>query len=379
MAGFNNYLGKIDCDGLRQWLTEHHDTEKECWVIIKRGKPCTDTLWYVDAVCEALCFGWIDSTLRKLPSGENAQMLMPRSRSSHWSELNKARLRRMELLGLVTDAGRNIAPVPAPFRIDEDILYALQADADAWEIFLKFPTLYQRIRIDNIQSYRSDKKLFQDRLDKLVLTAKAGKQYGQWDDYGRLGGAHAHDYFLKTERIGFSYWSEIDLTDARTLWGNSEVTKYICASGRYSEDEICARLSSEINFYKVNGVQYWPIYKLDNGDLIGCCGLHPHGEEYELGFHLRPEYWRQGYATEAAGAVIEYAFREKKVESIFAGHNPQNIASKGVLEKLGFDYTGVEFYEPTGLYHPSYQLKRSNAVQRQATTMDRFSRTNSKS
>lgn len=107
-------------------------------------------------------------------------------------------------------------------------------------------------------------------------------------------------------------------------------------------------------------MQYWTIYKLDDGGLISCCGLHPHGEEYELGFHLRPEYWHQGYATEAANAVIEYAFREKNVQSLFAGHNPKNAASKRVLEKLGFRYTGDEFYEPVGRYHPSYQLKRSS-------------------
>lgn len=85
---------------LHEWLKENHDSAANCWVLCKRvEKPPGDgILWYVDVVEEALCFGWIDSTLRKLPDGTNAQKLMPRSRKSHWSELNKARCRRMEAL-----------------------------------------------------------------------------------------------------------------------------------------------------------------------------------------------------------------------------------------------------------------------------------------
>ena len=51
----------------RAWLSVHHATEHECWVAVKRGLPKDDTtFWYLDAVEEALCFGWIDSTLKKI-------------------------------------------------------------------------------------------------------------------------------------------------------------------------------------------------------------------------------------------------------------------------------------------------------------------------
>lgn len=51
----------------REWLSNHHSSEKECWIIVKRGKtPPTDMLWYLDAVEEALCFGWIDSNLKSI-------------------------------------------------------------------------------------------------------------------------------------------------------------------------------------------------------------------------------------------------------------------------------------------------------------------------
>lgn len=104
-------------------------------------------------------------------------------------------------------------------------------------------------------------------------------------------------------------------------------------------------------------IQYWPIFELKSGELIGCCGLRPYAaKEYEMVFHLRPEFWRRGLAAEAANAVITYAFAALQAEKLFAGHNPKNTASKKVLLKLGFHYVGDEFYEPTGLYHPTYEL-----------------------
>ena len=175
-------------DELHQWMADHHDTEPYCFVICKRGKPPVDgSLWYVDVVEEALCFGWIDSTLQRLPSGENAQKLMPRSRKSHWTELNKQRCRRMEQLGLMTDAGRAVMPdLDEPFQIREDILEALKSDPVIWENFLKFPDLYQRIRIDNIQGYARSKEEQEKLIAKLIQTSKEGVMYGQWNDYGRL-------------------------------------------------------------------------------------------------------------------------------------------------------------------------------------------------
>lgn len=54
----HNLLKAVNRNELREWLKTHHATEKECWVIVKRGRPKDDdTFWYVDAVEEALCFG----------------------------------------------------------------------------------------------------------------------------------------------------------------------------------------------------------------------------------------------------------------------------------------------------------------------------------
>lgn len=166
-------------------------------------------------------------------------------------------------------------------------------------------------------------------------------------------------FFLETQRIGFSKWSRNDESLAELLWGNPEVTRLICASGVFSREDIAKRLNTEIENDVSYGVQYWPIFELQAKELIGCCGLRPHGDkEYEIGFHLLPKFWGKGYAKEAANAAIDYAFSTLGAEKLFAGHNPKNIASKKLLGKLGFKYIGDEFYEPTGLYHPSYEMKK---------------------
>ncbi len=166
-------------------------------------------------------------------------------------------------------------------------------------------------------------------------------------------------FHIKTDRIGFSKWSQDDFPLATQLWGNPEVTRFICATGVFSPEDVAARLEKEIENDKQFGVQYWPIFELETNELIGCCGLRPYNETmYEIGFHLRPEFWRKGFAVEAANAAIDYAFTVLHTEGLFAGHNPKNVASSHVLRKLGFQYIRDEFYAPTGLYHPSYEMRR---------------------
>ncbi len=162
---------------------------------------------------------------------------------------------------------------------------------------------------------------------------------------------------MTSQRIGFSKWDQQDMDLAKLLWGDPEVTKYICATGIFSPEDIAKRLDTEIENERNNQVQYWPIFERDSGELIGCCGLRPREQGcYELGFHLRPKFWGQGYAAEAAKTVICYTFTHLQASSLFAGHNPNNIASQKRLLSLGFAYVGDEYYAPTGLYHPSYRL-----------------------
>ena len=94
---------------LRNWLEQHGATDKECWIAmyrVRRPAECGDCLPYIYVVEEALCFGWIDSTLKRLPDGRLAQRLSPRRKRSHWTELNKQRCAELEHRGLMTAMGR---------------------------------------------------------------------------------------------------------------------------------------------------------------------------------------------------------------------------------------------------------------------------------
>lgn len=185
----NNLLNVNSRDELREWLMQNHDKEPECWVVVKRGRPVDDgTFWYIDAVEEAMCFGWIDSTTKKLADGVTVQRLCPRKPRSNWSELNKERCRRMERLGLMTDAGRAVLPdmTDKGFVIDDDVMKELKSDPVVWHNFCRLPELYKRVRIDTIQIKKRQPDLFRKRLDKFIENTRNGVMYGEWNDNGRL-------------------------------------------------------------------------------------------------------------------------------------------------------------------------------------------------
>lgn len=92
---------------LRQWLEENHSTTPYCWVATTRGKESRHgAVPYPDLVEECLCFGWIDSTVKRLDEGRQAQRISPRKKGSTWSILNTKRFRKLEERGLVAKAGR---------------------------------------------------------------------------------------------------------------------------------------------------------------------------------------------------------------------------------------------------------------------------------
>lgn len=164
----------------RQWLAEHCHTAREIWLVLYKPAAGKSGLIYLHAVEEALCFGWIDSTTKKLDAERTAQRFSPRRLKSNWTELNKERARRLIASGLMTAAGYATLPDLSVdnFRIADDILAALRADAETWENFQQFPGVYQRVRIGNIESVRSQPDLFQARLDTLLRKTKQNKMFG---------------------------------------------------------------------------------------------------------------------------------------------------------------------------------------------------------
>lgn len=165
------------------------------------------------------------------------------------------------------------------------------------------------------------------------------------------------------ERLRFTTWSDDDMPRALRIWGDARVTRHIL--GRTpSEAEVRVILDRNRDWQARWGVQYWPLERVDDGAFVGCCGLRPRdGEDdvWELGFAVVPEQQRQGFAREAAGAVIAFAFEHLGARELFAGHHPDNVISPRLLLELGFGYTHTELYEPTGREHPSYRLRPADA------------------
>ena len=98
-------------DELYAWFLENSQKESEVFLRISRQKPenCIDILSYYDAVKVALCFGWIDSTLRNI-NGVLVQRFSPRKKNSHWTKTNIDRCIELDKLGLMREEGKRVCP-----------------------------------------------------------------------------------------------------------------------------------------------------------------------------------------------------------------------------------------------------------------------------
>lgn len=174
---------------LRAWFIANAATEKEIFVhCIRTSHPTI--MSYLDVVEEALCFGWIDSTVRPYDGEGYLQRLSPRRAKSHWTELNKERCRRLIQLGLMTPLGRAKLPSLAKnsFRPEPWVIEAIKADKQAWKNHRTFPPLYVRVRLDNIQwsaTHVSEERA-RAQLNKYIAAAREGKMIGEWNDGGKL-------------------------------------------------------------------------------------------------------------------------------------------------------------------------------------------------
>jgi RimJ/RimL family protein N-acetyltransferase len=163
-----------------------------------------------------------------------------------------------------------------------------------------------------------------------------------------------------TRRLEFRKWTPDDEPLGARLWTDPRVMHFL--GGPFTDDEVHARIEREVANDAAWRVQYWPVFLLGGGAFAGCCGLKPHEPEnryFEIGFHFLPEFWGQGYASEAARAVTDYAFNELEVAKLFAGHHPENRSSAALLARLGFEQLGTHFFARTGLDHPWYSRARS--------------------
>lgn len=164
----------------RAWLETHYKSESEIWLIFYKKATGKPRISYNDAVEEALCFGWIDSIVKKVDEERTAQRFSPRKPTSEYSQPNIERLRYLVAQGkVVGEVLEGLGDVlEREFNFPSDILEAIEADEQAWENYQNFSEVYKRIRIAFIESARERPGEFQKRMDYFLKMTRKNKQIG---------------------------------------------------------------------------------------------------------------------------------------------------------------------------------------------------------
>jgi len=97
-------------DQWRKWLGEHHDSESEVWLVFHKLHTGVGSIAYLDALDEALCFGWVDSLVKRLDESRYARKFTPRNADSRWSTINRKRYAALKAAGRLKPSGINRAP-----------------------------------------------------------------------------------------------------------------------------------------------------------------------------------------------------------------------------------------------------------------------------
>jgi len=186
-----NLLEISSREELYRWYLENHDKVREFWIRVNRsGKPDHDVIGYIDAVEVALCFGWIDSTLKSIDDGKPVQRFSPRKKGGNWNWKNRERCRRLVSMGEMTPYGEAVMPDinPESFIFPDWFIDAFKEDATVWHNFRNLPDAYKRIKADNILRFidTGRRGKASAALHRFVEDTREGRMQKGWDDGGRL-------------------------------------------------------------------------------------------------------------------------------------------------------------------------------------------------
>lgn len=176
-------------DDWRKWLQENYDKAPEIWLVYYNKKSGKPRIAYDEAVEEALCFGWIDSTMKKRDDDSTAQRFSPRRKNSVLSELNKVRIKKMMKEGKMTPAGLDSINHHVkvsngelvehkPFVMPDDILQILKSDPELWKNFRELPEDYRQVRIAYIDGARVRPDEYTKRLNYFIKMTRQNKRFG---------------------------------------------------------------------------------------------------------------------------------------------------------------------------------------------------------
>jgi uncharacterized protein YdeI (YjbR/CyaY-like superfamily) len=175
-----NTLYITDRTKWRDWLEKYFDTENEIWLVFPKKSSGKPRISYNDAVEEALCFGWIDSTVKSLDKENTIQRFTPRNHKSSYSQSNKERLRWLRKHNMIHPSLQDTVKevLKERFVFPSDIIDAIKKDNKAWKNYQKFSPTYKRIRIAYIETARKRPEEFKKRLANFIKKTKENKQIG---------------------------------------------------------------------------------------------------------------------------------------------------------------------------------------------------------
>jgi RimJ/RimL family protein N-acetyltransferase len=150
--------------------------------------------------------------------------------------------------------------------------------------------------------------------------------------------------FIETDRLLIRKWDIArDLDDAVAIYGDAETMRFI-PCGALTREQTQRFIERMMQRDEENGFGIWPVVLKANQRVIGECGvtyIPEHGQDVEIAWIYNRDYHRQGYATEAARAVLDFAFRDLKLPQVYALIARENAASIGVANRLDMDYDRI--------------------------------------
>jgi uncharacterized protein YdeI (YjbR/CyaY-like superfamily) len=161
----------------RNWLQQNFNIEKEVWLVYAKKSTGKQRIQYNDAVEEALCFGWIDSTNKTLDKDHTIQRFTPRQTKSSYSQPNKERLKWLVENNLIHNSFLKTVQeiISQEYVFPTDILDEIKKDKTSWNNYIKFSEPYKRIRIAYIETARKRPEEFIKRLNNFIQKTKDNK------------------------------------------------------------------------------------------------------------------------------------------------------------------------------------------------------------
>src|SRR4030065_2195844 len=164
----------------RNWLKKNYKSEKEIWLVFQNKSSDKTGITYEEAVEEALCFGWIDSIVKKLEKDSHVQRFTPRNPKSSYSQLNKERLKQtLRKKKVIASVRKTLGDLEnEKFVFPMDIIEEIRNNKEAWKNYQKFSEAYKRIRLAFIDDSRIRPDIFKVRLNYFIKMSAQNKQYG---------------------------------------------------------------------------------------------------------------------------------------------------------------------------------------------------------